>query len=324
MAQFKRILLTGATGFVGPHLLAALRAARPEAHLIAAGARPPAPGLADEALPLDLADPAGIEACLAAARPDAVIHLAARTAVPDSFDDPALTWRVNVDGSLALARAMLRHAPGALLVFASSAEAYGLGFRTGQPLDETAAFAPANPYAASKAAADLALGEMALRGLRLCRLRPFNHTGPGQSARFVVPAFARQLARIEAGLQPPTIRVGALDRWRDFLDVRDVVGAYLAALDHAATLPAGAALNVGAGESRRIGDILEALVHRIGRPVEVAAEPDRLRPLDIRAARCDAGAAARLLGWRPQVAWEATLDAVLEDWRMRVRRGSDA
>ena len=147
-----------------------------------------------------------------------------------SFADPMASWRANLFGTLALGEAVLREAPGCRFVLASSAEVYGLSFRAPMPLDEQAPMRPANPYAASKAACDLAIGEMALRGLDAVRLRAFNHTGPGQSEGFVVAAFARQIARVEQGLQAPELRVGALDRWRDFLDVRDVCAAYAAAL----------------------------------------------------------------------------------------------
>ena len=120
--------------------------------------------------------------------------------------------------------------PAARFVHVSSAEIYGLSFQAGVPLTEEALPRPANPYAASKAAADIAIGEMALRGLKAVRMRPFNQTGPGQSDGFVVGAFAHQVARIAAGKQEPVIRTGALDRWRDFLDVRDVCEGYALAL----------------------------------------------------------------------------------------------
>ena len=183
---------------------------------------------------------------------------------------------------------------------------------------------PANPYAASKAAADIALGEIALRGLKVVRLRPVNHTGCGQSAVFVVPSFARQIARIEAGIQPPVMRVGALDRQRDFLDVRDVCAAYVAAASRGQDIPPGAAINIASGQPRRIGDILAALVARAGIEIAVETDPDRLRPTDVMTAACDATRAAKLLGWQPQIAWETTLDSVLDDWRGRVKADKDA
>src|SRR5215469_14453360 len=156
-----RILVTGADGFVGRHLLRGLRAAFPSAFLIAC-AREPKMEAADLTLPLDLLSVESIAECLAEARADAIIHLAAATVVPDSFADPMTTWQINVDGTLILAQTLLKAAPETLLLYVSSAETYGLTFQSGVPLDEEASFVPANPYAASKAATDLALGEMAL------------------------------------------------------------------------------------------------------------------------------------------------------------------
>jgi GDP-4-dehydro-6-deoxy-D-mannose reductase len=160
---------------------------------------------------------------------------------------------------------------------------------------------------------------MALRGLRVLRMRVANHTGPGQTDAFVVPAFARQLAAIEAGLQEPVLKVGALDRWRDFLDVRDVCAAYVAALRRGPALPPGTALNIASGTPRRIGDILDALVSRVGRAIEIRTDAGRLRPTDVERATCNPERAHRLLGWAPSIGWDETLDAVLADWRTRVR-----
>jgi GDP-4-dehydro-6-deoxy-D-mannose reductase len=313
-----RILVTGASGFVGRHLVRLIRDRWPAATVLAASREGSVAG-ADETVPLDLLDREGMAVLLEAARPDAVVHLAAQAAVGESFQDPGRTWRVNVDGSLALAQVLRDKLPECLLVLASSAEVYGLTFQSGEPLDEQAPMAPANPYAASKAAVDLALGEMALRGLRLVRLRPFNQVGPGQSDAFVIAAFARQLARIEAGLQPPVLRVGALDRWRDFLDVRDVCAAYIAVLDRAEALPPGIAINIASGTPRKVGDILQALLARVAVPVEVQVEAARLRPTDVVRVAGNAARAADLLGWRPAAAWDDTLDTVLADWRGRVQ-----
>ena len=315
-----RILVTGADGFVGRHLLRSLRTAFPSSVLIAC-AQAPDMADADTTLPLDLLSVDSIAACLTQARADAIVHLAAATVVPESFADPGLTWRINVDGTLTLARMLMARAPETRLVFVSSAETYGLIFQRGEPLDEDAPFAPANPYAASKAAADLALGEMALRGLKVIRMRTANHTGPGQSDALVVPAFARQIARIEAGRQEPVITVGALDRWRDFLDVRDVCAAYAAALSHDMTpahdVAPSPAFNIASGTPRRIGDVLDALLARSAVAVEVRMDEKRVRPTDVVKAIVNPGRAKSLLGWKPRIPWDETLDSVLADWRKR-------
>ena len=318
-----RILLTGAGGFVGRHLLPALRAAFPDAVLIC-GTRQANEGLvpgADEGLALDLDEPASLPDAVAYARPDAVLHLAARADVGASFRQPLAVWRTNLIGTVTLAEAVLRVAPSSPFLMASSGEIYGLAFQAGHPVAEDTAPQPANPYAASKAAADLALGEMALRGLRAIRMRPFTHTGPGQSDQFVVAAFARQIARIEAGQQEPVLRTGALDRWRDFLDVRDVCAAYVAALSRAETLAPGIALNICSGTPRRVGDLLEALLRLSGVKLRVDPEAARLRPTDVERVLGDCGRARALLGWAPVIPWDETLAAVLSDWRSRVASG---
>jgi GDP-4-dehydro-6-deoxy-D-mannose reductase len=298
------VLVTGAGGFVGRHLVQYLAQALPGARLHTA--------------PFDVADAAATEAAVRAAQPDGCIHLAAVSAIPAARRDPAQAWQVNLFGTLHLARAILTHTPRCRLVFASSADAYGASFRAGAPVDEHAPLAPMNDYGATKAAADLALGAMASDGLRVVRVRAFNHTGPGQSNSFVVAAFAEQIMHIAAGLRAPVIDVGALDSERDFLDVRDVCAAYVACLRR--DLPAGLILNVASGVPRRIGDVLTALMAAAGVRATVRQDPARHRPADIRRAVGEAGQARQWLGWQPAIAWERTLTDVVEDWRGRVGR----
>lgn len=295
----ERILITGAAGFVGRHVLAECGAHFPAAECIAGTA--------------DVTDATAVDAMVAAARPDAVIHLAGIASVPAARAAPDHAFAVNLGGTLALARAMLDHAPDAVLIHAGSAECYGASFRGGLALDETAPLAPLNTYAASKAAADLALGALvAEAGLRAIRFRPFNHAGPGQSDAFVLAAFASQIARIRRRSQPPVIKVGNLDASRDFLDVRDVVRAYVLAIERAEILSHGAVFNLASGTPRRIGDILARMIGLSGIPITVEIDPERLRPVDIPIAGGNAGAARANLGWTPEIPFEATLLSVLE------------
>ena len=312
-----RILVTGAAGFVGGHLRDALRLAFPDAWLIAAIHRRPAMGW-DESVTLDLTDAAGLAGQLAAIAPDAVLHLGAQANVAQSFRDVAATWEANLTATLNLGAALLQARPACRLLFASTGEIYGLSFQQGVALDENAPLAPGNPYAAAKAAADIALGEMALRGLAVVRMRPLNHVGPGQSEGYAVADFARQIALIEAGRQPPVVAVGALDRWRDFLDVRDVCAAYAQALALWDRLPNGIALNIASGVPRRIGDVLEGLLARSATAIRVETTTHALRPNDVIRSLGDAGRARAMLGWQPMTDWETTLDDVLADWRARV------
>jgi nucleoside-diphosphate-sugar epimerase len=299
----RRILVTGASGFVGRHLLPLLASSFPGVEIFARR--------------LDVTQHDPVSQAVRDARPDACIHLAAISSIMGAKCDPDQAWLVNLSGTLNLARALVIHAPESQLLFASSSEIYGKSFQSGLALDETALLAPMNSYAATKAAADLALGAMANDGLRVVRLRPFNHTGPGQSGAFVVPAFACQVARIEAGRQPPRLTVGNLDSLRDFLDVRDVCGAYISCLRAAAELAPGTIVNIASGTPRRIGDILQQLLQMADLRAEIVTDNERMRRSETVSASGNAMRAGQLLGWKPTIPWTQTLEDVLADWRER-------
>jgi GDP-4-dehydro-6-deoxy-D-mannose reductase len=298
------ILVTGGGGFVGGFLLPALRAAYPARPITGTG-QAGEPGQ----ITLDITDRDAVFRLIARQKPEIVFHLAGIAAIGAARDNPARAWDVNLHGALNIADAILAGAPDCRMIFVSSAECYGASFKAGTPLDESALLAPQNLYAATKAAADLALGARAAEGLRLLRLRPFNHTGPGQAEDFVVPAFAAQIARIEARLMPPEILVGALEPERDFLDVRDVCAAYVACV--AAKLPDNHILNIASGRPVRIGTILEMLLARATCPITVRVDSSRLRPIEIMRAVGDSTRARQDLNWTPKIPIETTLETVL-------------
>lgn len=300
----RRILVTGAAGFVGGHLLPVLEAAFPGA--VIARSR------------FDLRDHEAMEQEIRADPPDACIHLGAISAIPAAQNKPDAAWQINLHGTISLARTLLTEAPQCTMLFSSTADAYGRSFQAGHPVTEETALAPANTYGATKAAADLALGAMVGEGLRVIRVRPFNHTGPGQSPAFVVAAFARQVALIAAGRQAPVMKVGALDPLRDFLDVRDVCAAYVLCLERADDLPPGIILNIASGIPRRIGSILDDLQAIAGTSATVEIDRARLRPSDTPTASGDSSVARSLLGWMPRMTWEQTLTDVFNDWRGRI------
>jgi GDP-4-dehydro-6-deoxy-D-mannose reductase len=247
------------------------------------------------------------------------VHLAGITNVPEARERPEAAWQVNLHGTLNVARAVLEAAPQCRFLHVSTAEVYGRSFIRGHALNEAAVLAPLNAYAATKAAADLAIGAMVSDGLRAIRLRPFNHTGPGQSDAFVVAAFARQLTRVEAGLQPPVLQVGALSPQRDFLDVRDVCAAYATCLQQPdEALPAGTVLNLASGVARSVGDVLDRMCFLMDLKVELATDTQRLRPVEIAVAKGDASRARDVLGWRQHIPWDQTLREVISEWRGRI------
>jgi nucleoside-diphosphate-sugar epimerase len=299
-----RILITGATGFVGRHLTVALAFAFPDATLFTRE--------------FDITDPTEVGNAVAASMPDVCLHLAAISTNAMAIPDETHAWAVNLHGTLHLAGAILRHAPDCQLLFVSSADAYGASFRSGDKLTESAPLAPLNLYGTTKAAADLALGAMAGQGLRVVRLRPSNHTGPGQSSGLVVAAFARQVARVAAGLQPAVIEVGNLEPRRDFLDVRDVCAAYVACISRREVIGPGEIFNIASGEARRVGGVLDALLAIAGVKAEIRVDARRTRTTDVNLAWCDATHAKDVLGWASVTPWQQTLRSVLDDWRHRI------
>lgn len=304
-----RILITGAGGFVAPYVVDTLRASISEPNKIILSGRC-APG--DQArgiVPLDIIDTAAVERTISETRPTHVIHLAAVSSPVNANSDPDLTWRVNVGGTLAIARAILKSAPDCVLLFVSSGHVYGETASLNRALTEVDVLAPLGDYAATKACADIALGALVGKGLRCIRLRPFNHSGRGQTEDFALPGFAAQIARIEAGLAPPVIKVGDLEAERDFLDVRDVADAYCRAVLRAAEMRPGTIFNISSGIPRSVGGLLRRLLAMSDTKIEIEQDPARMRPSDTPRFFGDATRARQLLDWAPR----HTIDDLLSD-----------
>ena len=318
-----RVLITGVSGFVGPHLVESLLSGGQDVELYGllrwrspAAELPPAPVL--RMIEGDLLDQASLLRALDASRPEVVFHLAASSSVASSWGTPTEVMQVNVLGTLNLLEAARQAALDAPIVMACSAEAYGQVAPGELPIREEQPFRPVSPYGVSKAAADL-LGFQYFRafGLRTVRLRFFNHFGPGQPPRFVVASLARQIAEIEAGLRPPQLRVGNLEVRRDFVDVRDAAHAYALAASNGAP---GEAYNVASGRSRPVREVLDRLLALTDTAIEVSFDPSRLRPAELEVLEGDADRFRRATGWEPRIAFERTLADTLEYWRNVVRR----
>ncbi|WP_246680763.1 GDP-mannose 4,6-dehydratase [Mesorhizobium sp. B3-1-9] len=316
-----RVLVTGASGFVGPYVCDALRRiCGPDVVVVATskdGGPHPAFG---EVEPLDVTDATAVHDAIVRHRPTHVIHLAALAALGAAQANPQNTWRIHVEGALNVAHAILDKVPDCWLIHVGSGLVYGESANTGRPLDENTLLAPIDDYAVTKAAADLAVGALARRGLKCVRMRPFNHTGPGQTEAFAVPAFAMQIARIEAGLAAPVIRVGNLDARRDFLDARDIADAYARAVSKSKDMAPNTIFNVASGLSWRIGDILDRLLAQSSVRIVTERDPSRMRPSDLPSIVGDASRARALLGWAPEHRFEDTLAAILTDCRAQVAK----
>jgi GDP-4-dehydro-6-deoxy-D-mannose reductase len=291
-----RAFVTGGSGFVGPWLLE---------HLAASGDEV----VASESI--DVTEPVGLGQAMAEARPDAVYHLAAQSSVGSSWSGQALTFEVNATGTLHVLEAAQACSPRPRVLLVSSAEVYG-AVRAGElPVKETAPFRPITPYAASKAAAEL-LGLQAFlgAGLDVVRARPFNHTGPGQLSRFVIPALAQQVAAA-AKSGEKVLQTGNLHVLRDVTDVRDVVRAYRLLVQSGV---AGEAYNVCRGVSVSVADLAQRLVAIAGLDLEVQVDPARVRPVDVPEMRGDP-ARIQALGWRAGISLDQTLADVFEYWQ---------
>ncbi len=292
-----RATVTGAGGFVGPYLVAHLREQ------------------GDEVTEMDLLGPVELDVTdadsvlsrFAEAKPEVVYHLAALSHVGQSWSSPGTSFRVNAEGTLHALRAC-RELDVPRVVVILSSEVYGNAAPEDIPLRETAPLRPVTPYGASKVAADfLALQTFLADGLNVVRVRPFGHTGPGQSDQFVVPALAARIARAEAeGIEE--IPVGSLTAVRDLSDVRDVVRAYRLLAERG---EAGEVYNVCSGRGVSIQEIADALLAHATRPIRLVTDPALVRAVDAPRMIGDNTRLRETTGWAPDYTLDQTLADVL-------------
>ncbi len=343
-----RVLITGITGFAGSHLAEYILANHPDVAVygtyrwrsrmesleelsdqgkidLIEGRYPTGAGLRDDThrgrvtlLHCELTDAGAVEKLISSVQPQRIFHLAAQSFVQSSFDEPAATFRINVESQLNILEAIRRHDTQIRMHIAGSSEEYGLVHPDEVPMKETNPLRPLSPYAVSKVAQDkLAYQYFKSYGLHLVVTRGFNHTGPRRGIIFSTSTFARQIALIEAGKHEPVILHGDLTSKRDWTDVRDMVRAYWLALEKG---EAGEVYNVGRGKCWSIREMLDILLTHSKTKIRTQEDPARLRPSDVKILWADTAKFQRATGWEPVIPFEQTLADLLEYWRERVRR----
>lgn len=295
-----KLLLTGSDGFVGS-VLCRLRACLP---------------LADEDGAVDLRDAERVRRAVARIAPEAVIHLAAQSFVPESFAKPRETYEINFLGTLNLLEALKAASFEGRFLFVGSGDSYGLVAPDELPLDEARPLRPRSPYAVSKAAGE-ALSYQWSQSERfpIVMTRSFNHIGPGQSERFAVSDFARQIVEIRKGRRGSIIRTGDIDVTRDFTDVRDVAQAYLLLLDRGRC---GEVYNVCSGVEQSIRALLGRLLELARVEATIERDPSRLRPAEQRRICGSPRKLERDTGWTRRYPIDTSLNDILEDWEAKL------
>ena len=313
-----RVLVTGGAGFVAAHLVRELLAGGHEVVATDAVGRPASMPAEVAFRQADLRDRDALAALVREERPDACVHMGAISFVPDGDRDPSLLLGVNIAGTVNLLEAFRREQPEARFLFVSTAQVYGPAPSVEEanvPVRENSETFPTSLYALSKAAGERAAAAYAkVHGMSVMVARPANHTGPGQTPRFVVPSFIQQVLEIEAGKRSE-MRVGNLRSVRDFTDVRDVVRAYRAILERGI---AGQAYNVSAGVHVEIGTLLERIQELVGVRASVVVDPALVRPADA-SMHLDVSRLRNVCRWTPRLTLDDTLRDMIATGRVRER-----
>ncbi len=321
-----KALITGITGFAGSHLAEYLLEHQPQVEIFGTRRwRSPMENIAHiedklELVETDLTDYNSVYRMLDQTRPDAIFHLAAQSFVPTSWNAPAATLDINVLGQTHLFEAVRALSLDPTIQIACSSEEYGLVLPDETPIKETNPLRPLSTYAVSKIAQDY-LGYQYFQsyGIKAIRTRGFNHTGPRRGEVFVTSNFAKQLARIKAGLDEPIIRVGNLESVRDFTDVRDMVRAYWLAVNRAKP---GEVYNIATGNGIVIQDLLNRLIELTDVDVKIEQDPERMRPSDVEILIGDSSKFRADTGWEPEIPFDKTLSDIVDYWRERVAAGN--
>jgi GDP-4-dehydro-6-deoxy-D-mannose reductase len=312
-----RALITGITGFVGSHLAEYLLQKGNDVYgTIRWRSRTDNIKHIHDSLKIiesDVRDSYSIEKAINKVEPDVIFHLAAQSFVPTSFHAPQETLTTNIIGTVNLLEAVRSSNCNPVIQIAGSSEEYGLVHPHETPIKETNPLRPLSPYGVSKVAQDL-LGYQYHKsyGMRIVRTRAFNIVGPRSGEKIVIAAFAKQIAEIEAGKKEPVIFVGNLEAKRDFTDVRDIVRAYVLAVEKC---DYGEAYNICSGRTWKISEVLEKLLSLSSANIEARHDPARMRPSDVIILHGDPAKFHKQTGWTTSISFEETLQNVLSYWR---------
>jgi len=305
------ILVTGAAGFAGSHLLDILTSHDAAGDIVCwhrPGRVPPTRGSSVQWEGVDLLDRSSVIDAVRRLKPATVYHCAGAAHVGQAWERMEPTFATNVRGTHHLFDGLGLAGAEARVVIPSSALVYRPAT---EPLTEDHPLVPTSPYGLSKLAQEL-VGSHSPPGVHVVIARAFNHFGPGQDPAFSTSGFARQIAAIEAGLQSPELVVGNLEARRDLTDVRDTVRAYATIADRGRP---GRAYNVCSGHALAIREVLEMLVMRARVAIQVRVDPARFRPNDVPLLLGDSARIRDELGWTPLLRIEQTIDDVLGYWR---------
>lgn len=324
-----RVLITGITGFVGSHLVDYILEHKPEVRIFGIKRwRSPLDNIehALERITLfdaDLRDLSSIIHVLNETSPEVIFHLAAQSYVPTSYTAPVDTLTTNVIGTANLLEAVRLNKLTPVVHICSSSEVYGQVRPDEVPIKETNPFRPASPYAVSKVAEDM-LGWQYFTawGLKTIRTRMFTHTGPRRGDVFVASNFSKQIARIEAGIQEPTVWVGNLESVRTFADVRDTVRAYWLMIEkyYEGKVAAGEVYNIGGSTTMKVGEMLDRLLSMspMKSKLSIKMDKNRLRPADVTLQIPCVDKFRKDTGWEPVIPFETTMLDLLNYWRQRL------
>ncbi len=313
-----RILITGASGFAGQHLIHHLRESRGNTicGLLRHAKNYKEKLSLDLSIEGDLTCREDVLQLVRKARPDRIYHFAGQSFIPAMSFNPEEVFRVNVLGAWNLLEAVRQMRLNPKILIAGSSEVYGRVALRDLPIQESAPLAPVNFYGVSKASQELMARQFAFSGdLKVICTRAFNHIGPGQNARFSISGFARQIALIEEGRAPAEIVVGNLKAVRDFTDVRDTVRGYRLAIEEAGRTEV---YNIGSGKGYAIREILDRLLRLSRVKAKIRVDKTRLRPADIPAHVADVRLFRRATGWKPQIPLTKTLTDILDYWRNQI------